>query len=374
MKWFIASLFTLSPTFLLAALDTGSGGLGACTEATFIQNTRSYECTSLTVNNSSVFNNVVTSGSAVIIKVQGTVTINGTLSLNGGNGTDATTNGGNPGAGGFKGGDSQTTGPGLDGLGSGGGKGGSRVFDGVSNSIGGGGGGAGHNSTSAATDGADGDLGGAPNVGSKGLKGSSYQSENQFESSFVGGSGGGAAGAGYNSSTNIRGATGGGGGGAIRIIAGGDITINGTIEANGGDGGTDGGTTGSGGAGSGGSIWLQTNGNITGNGTIKTLGGTGGVGLGSGDGGNGAKGRIRLDDSDGIVTTLTLDPTAQINDVDTINTTTNSANQEIYRSDITCSTMPVDLEKQTNFQFLIGLLLGMSLIILSKIKINKRDN
>lgn len=374
MKWFIASLFTLSPFLLHAALDTGTGGLGACTEATFAQNIRIYNCTSLVINSSSIFSNVTTSGDAVVIKVQNTVTINGTFSLNGANGTDLSSNGGNAGAGGFKGGDSQTTGPGLNGLGTGGGKGGLRVFDGVSNSIGGGGGGGGHNSSSLATDGIDGDLGGAVSVGSKGLKGASYQSENQFENSFVGGSGGGAGGAGFTNPTNVRGATGGGGGGAIRIIAGGDITINGTIEANGGNGGSDGGTIGSGGGGSGGSIWLQTNGNITGTGSLRTLGGGGGLGLGAGDGGKGAKGRIRLDDSDGIVTTLSLDPTAQINDVDTLITNSNSSNQEVYRSDITCSMMPVDLKRETNFQFLIGLLLGLSLIFLGKFTINKKYN
>lgn len=376
MKWFIASLFTLSPLMLYAALDTGTGGLGACTEAIFAQNTRVYNCASLTVNNSSVFNNVTTPGSSVIIKVQGTVTINGTFSLNGANGTELTTLGGNPGAGGSKGGDAQTNGPGFDGLGSGGGKGGLRVFDGSSNSIGGGGGGGGHNSISLATDGTDGDLGGATSPASKGLKGSSSQSESQFENSFVGGSGGGAGGAGFTNPTNVSGATGGGGGGALRIMAGGDITINGTLEAKGGNGGSDGGTIASGGGGSGGSIWLQTNGNITGSGTINTSGGTGGVGLGAGDGGNGAKGRIRLDDSDGIVTTLTTDPTAQINDIDVILTTSSSQNQEVYRSDITCSLLPIDLNKKDYYAFTLSLFMGLSFILFSKIHFRflKKDN
>lgn len=119
---------------------------------------------------------------------------------------------------------------------------------------------------------------------------------------FRGGFGGGPGG--YNSTTY---GTGGGGGGGIRIIAGGDIIINATgmIDARGGSGGSGGNVDGGGGgAGSGGAIWLQSLGNIINDGSLDTDGGTGGTitapGTGSA-GGNGSMGFIRLEDLDGVI-------------------------------------------------------------------------
>ncbi|MBL4658699.1 MAG: T9SS type A sorting domain-containing protein [Flavobacteriales bacterium] len=85
-------------------------------------------------------------------------------------------------------------------------------------------------------------------------------------------------------------AEGGAGGGAIKIIAAGIVTINGTIGANG-DVGFCMGLDYCSGGGSGGSIWLQAN-ELRGTGSITANGGNGGIGTFAGGGGGG--GRIAL--------------------------------------------------------------------------------
>ncbi|MHC4821031.1 MAG: Ig-like domain-containing protein, partial [Planctomycetota bacterium] len=109
---------------------------------------------------------------------------------------------------------------------------------------------------------------------------------------------------------------GGGGGGALQIVAFGDIDVTGTIRCNGGDGGnsaidvaeTDFGSGAGGGGGSGGTIWLQCRGAATlgSLSVIEAVGGTGGLGYAQStnvalQAGNGADGRIRVEDSDGVV-------------------------------------------------------------------------
>lgn len=87
------------------------------------------------------------------------------------------------------------------------------------------------------------------------------------------------------------GASGGLGGGAIRLTAIATLTVNGSIEANGGAGGN--GST-AGGGGSGGSIWLNAA-TFAGNGSLTANGGNGGDDLSvSESGGGGAGGRIAV--------------------------------------------------------------------------------
>ena len=78
------------------------------------------------------------------------------------------------------------------------------------------------------------------------------------------------------------------GGGALQVLAGGDLVVNGSILAHGGEGietcGTEGGGTG---GGSGGAVYLSAA-NIDLNGSVTVYGGAGGRGRSGGDGGAGA--------------------------------------------------------------------------------------
>ena len=99
---------------------------------------------------------------------------------------------------------------------------------------------------------------------------------------------------------------GGGGGGAVRITAGGDIivTSTGRISANGGDGGRGkDGVAGHGGGGSGGAVLLQAYGEITiePGAVVSAVGGSGSGDGSNTPGGDGGNGRIRFEDSDGVV-------------------------------------------------------------------------
>jgi hypothetical protein len=102
--------------------------------------------------------------------------------------------------------------------------------------------------------------------------------------------------------SDFGGGGGGGGGGAFWITAGGNITIAGTVSANGGDGGPGGaGTGGNGGGGSGGSILLQARGQLTVSpgAKVSAIGGKGASGDSPG-GGQGGNGRIRFEDVDAV--------------------------------------------------------------------------
>ncbi|MBW2172927.1 MAG: hypothetical protein JRF69_13365, partial [Deltaproteobacteria bacterium] len=86
-------------------------------------------------------------------------------------------------------------------------------------------------------------------------------------------------------------ATGGYGGGAVKLVASGTVTVDGTLSANGtGSGGS---RTYNGGAGSGGSIWIAS-GTVTGSGTISVKGATVNRYYGIRYAGGGAGGRIDL--------------------------------------------------------------------------------
>ncbi len=175
------------------------------------------------------------------------------------------------------------------------------------------------------------------------------------------------------------GGSGGGGGGAIRIMAGGDITINGSIWANGGNGG-DGGAgaqqySGGGGAGSGGAIFLESLGDVIVIGTIQANGGTGGAGAPTintavSDGGNGSVGRIRIDDQDGNWTGGgTVTPAAYQAVVDS-NSSSGIAHQ--IDSGISCGSIAFVDEKQNNiFTLLLGIISASFVMgFLRKLKFN----
>ncbi len=246
----------------------------------------------------------VTGTQPLIIYCTGVVTINGTLSANGGNGADGITyvSGGTGGigvAGGANGGDgsfSSPSGPlvGIDGNGPGGAN-----NHGAGWSGGGGGG--------------YGTIGGASG-GVGGFSGPVYGDANI--SALETGSGGGGGSGGYDC-----GAGGGGAGGGIIAIytgTGVNIGVSGMISANGGNGGSDGtGNCGGGGGGSGGSIILASP-SVTNNGVLSCTGGLGGGSAvpGSpyyGDGGTGGLGRIRIDYNGSIAGAGTSNPPANTN-------------------------------------------------------------
>ena len=68
------------------ALDTGTGADGACTEATLVSGTRTYNCATLTIGAGGNTAFQGQAGSVLVIKVQGAVTINGAFNVSGANG------------------------------------------------------------------------------------------------------------------------------------------------------------------------------------------------------------------------------------------------------------------------------------------------
>ncbi len=241
----------------------------------------------------------------LIMNVVGDVVIDGVLDLSADNGNDGTAGGGSdivlgglPGAGGSRGGnanDPEGTGPtrGEDGVHAsgttGGGQGGER-----STSSPGGGGGGGHVT-----------VGSADVAMTSGAGGMSY-GDDQLTTLF-GGSGGGAGGnsAGATPAEDDTGGSGGAGGGAILINARGIVRIAGRLKAEGGNGGMGGGAAGGGAGGSGGSIRVSASSiELAVDARILARGGQRGEpgpGVGGRPGGAGADGRIRFEDSDGLV-------------------------------------------------------------------------
>lgn len=286
---FLIALGISSLGFSQPCFDSGTGADGAyiATVNTTIAG-GTYHFTSFTINPGVTVN--VTGTVPLEIFCQGTMTINGTLSANGGNGSDGIISasagiGGIGVAGGGNGGDgsySASVGevPGMDGFNTGG--------VGTLGAGWSGGGGAGYATAGQASGGAIG-----------GFAGSAYGTADLM--TVTSGSGGGGGSGGYSC-----GAGGGGAGGGVIIIHSNSIDINagGIISSNGGNGGSDGGgNCGGGGAGSGGTIWIQTP-ILNNNGSISAIGGIGGASTvgGSpyfGTGANGAVGRVRID---GIIT------------------------------------------------------------------------
>jgi len=365
---FILFLFSVSPFAL--AIDVGDGSDGACTQATFVAGKRTYQCSTLTISGPvNIFK--AQSGSALLIKVQSTVSITaaGSIDVSGGagsNGSNASAvSGGLGGPGAGNGGNSQflvpprgignTSGDGLSGTGSGAGTGGLFVDDDVAQtgSTGGGGGG-GSLLTKNVTEPTDGDTPtNSPALNTKGANGNNpLTSEAQFDSTFIGGAGGGAGGGGSQVGTRatLSGGSGGGGGGAIRIVSGGNIIIDGNITANGGAGGGDGTTDiAGGGGGAGGIIWIQAAGTLTVTSTLSAIGGVQGTTLlGAGDGGAGGNGGIRLDSGGALDTTLATTNPPHYHTTFSPTSATSPMTTRQYSSSISCAKVSLEND-QKNF-------------------------
>lgn len=352
MRLFFFPLLLLSfPVF--AQLDVGNGTT-PCTEANLPTAGGTIECSSLTISNPVLNTTFGAISSPIIVKVTGTVSITNTVNISGRNGTTLN-------VGTF----SQVMGgQGGPGAGDGGGEDGfNSLFPGLTNdatqttpdpsagrggasvagsaTCGDGGGGAGFKTV--------GSIGTSCGGNGTGAAGGTVTSSSIFSGTLRGGVGGGAGGDSIAASFG----GGGGGGGAIKIIAGGDITIVGSITANGGNGGAGGPNGGGGGAGSGGVIWLQSLGNINISGSLSVAGGTGGTATAGGPGGNGGAGFIRLDDADGVITGGGVFPDAEITNV------VSSSNTSALKSDITCGTIkPNDKNNSALFQIIAGFMLA----------------
>lgn len=395
----VLALFLLSHS--VHAIDVGDGSDGVCnvtggadTQITAAR--KSYQCSTLNLDaNLDDFNGsqAGAGGSALVIKVQGNVTLatGVTIDLSGANGIAGDSiagvkAGGGGGAGGYSGGNSPTPGAGADGLnGSGPGAGAKGLFvaETVVFSYGGGGGG-GSYKTQGLNNAFDGeDIGGAGVVfGTAGSQGALYGNESSFDSSFVGGSGGASGGGGQQDGAPdvfISGSTGGGGGGAIRIIAGGDITIDGSIISRGGNGGGIAATSlaGSGGAGSGGAIWLQAAGVLTvsATGTVTALGGTEGTNDGGYAGGSGGDGRIRLDDADGVINVVgggTVSPAAYSTSFTPTPIASGTSAVRQYVSDVSCASVALD-DHNKSYNNLINLILGFAIVALAQFLLSKKS-
>ena len=231
----------------------------------------------------------------VYILASGDVTIVGTISVNGTDGNTMYPGKGGPG--GFDGGLGGTANvDGGKGLGPGGGNPGS-----TSNTVNycagsGGGGGFGSSGSNGS---------GVGSFSSGGAGGGTYGNLRILP--MIGGSGGGGGGGSNASGYTSTGGSGGGGGGAILIASSGIITVNGSITANGGKGGSSGTYASSGGGGSGGAIKLTAV-TIAGNGAISASGGAGGTVVNCYTGGTGGNGRIRIEANDATALTAATTP------------------------------------------------------------------
>lgn len=353
----LSLLLALLSINAFAQIDTGTGSNGACTHLTpALLAGGTLNCTTLTISATPNFN---VGADALIIKVQGAVTISGALDLSGEAGINVRSDlvpelggAGGPGAGDGGGTDAAGTFESGEDLSIASGDGADQ-FD---IDCGDGGGGAGF---------AVAGTGGTACPAGPGTPGNAGQivpaSEFSFSGIFRGGFGGGA---GADGGDSVLG-PGGGGGGAIHIIAGGDVTITGSIIANGGDGGTgdedivtpirvDGG---GGGAGSGGVIWIQSLGQIVHAGNMEANGGTGGSAPEGGTGGNGGYGFIQLEDLDGIITGGGTLPGYEI-----VTTVPASIGAPRLSSDISCGMIKPAGEEDHSpfFQMIMGFLLVIS--------------
>jgi hypothetical protein len=346
---FFSLLFSTS---LFAQIDTGNGSSGACTRTT-IANGGVFNCTTLDISGAAfAFNN---GAAAAVIKVQGNVTINTSVSLEGQPGSpdiaiSATVPGGIGGPGATAGGGVSlfTTEDGIDH---------NPLTDafgrkGVPGSCGGGGGGGSFAIL--------GDPGTSCGPSAGGVAG--VFSFTDIPSPVLGGLGGGAGADGF---AGFFG-TGGGGGGAMVIMAGGDIIINGSISARGGDGGTSapnaGQGGGGGGGGSGGMIVIKSSGQITNNAAINADGGNGGIAGQGGNGGNGGYGFVILEDADGII-----DGIGTIPGYGETGTSISQRQSSKVTSDISCGMIkPKQDSDAALMQIVLGFMLAFGFGFLSK--------
>lgn len=387
---FILALFLLSQSAF--AIDVGDGSDGPCnitgggpTQITSAR--RTYQCTTLNIdanlNDFSGSSVPGSNGNPVVIKVQGNVTVafGVTIDLSGQAGDKgnlgAVVNGGRAGAGGGAGGNSTAT-IGNNGNGSRPGSGGNFAprSGGVgASAYGGGGGGGSYQTTGTAP--VDGEDNGTPI--SAGVNGLTFGPESAFDSSFSGGSGGAAGGSGVDNTAQLwYGSSGGGAGGALRIIAGGNIVVDGNIFSDGGAGGGDGTVTssGGGGGGSGGAIWLQAGGNLTisATATLHTNGGAGGTNDGfNGAGGAGGIGRIRLDDGNGSITNLgSVSPAPYTTTFIPSPLVTGTDAMRSYTSTVSCASVALN-DHEKPFNNLVNLVLGIAVVALAHFVASRRS-
>lgn len=268
----------------------------------------------------------------VLLLATGTVTIGGTLDVNGGNslatGTGAIGDlgaGGKGGPGGFdggRGGQAAAERTGAQGMGPGGGMGGA-VTSACSSQPQGGGGGSfgGKGSGSQCVTSPWGCGGNGSATSCTGLTGATYGSASVLP--LVGGSGGGGGAGSSAVTTGYPGTGGGGGGGALLIAASGGVTLSGVISARGGTpgksndcSGTNTVTGGAGGGGSGGAVRVLAP-SFTGNGKIDVAGGIGTDVCGDSwtDGGSGGLGRVSIETATGGTLRLTGLPSLAISTI-----------------------------------------------------------
>lgn len=343
----------------LAQFDPGTGALGPCTAATFT-NGGTYNCSTLTLSATPAF---VLNSTPIIIKVTGTVTIDGTVDLRGQPGAPLTFTGlaqqggdGGPGNAGDGGGDDgggthESGSDASNASGAGAGPGNATCGDG--------GGGAGF--AFAGDPGTD-CPGGTNNAGAGGttVPAIEFSLDGILRGGFGGGAGAFASGD-YGS--------GGGGGGFIKIMAAGNITITGTgnLLADGGDGGAAGPDGGGGGGGSGGVIWLQTSSNIIIDGVVSADGGLGGAAaLGGGLGGAGGFGIIRLEDSDGVITGLGAGALPAYTDQIDLALAVGSPS---LNSDISCGM--IKPAEENDFSHSLQMIMGFLLVMTASFFINR---
>lgn len=296
------------------ALDTGTGADGVCNFNGGAETGTLFNCTELNVAPLSV--TTFTGTSNIIIKVQGDVNIQGEL--------DVSSTGILGRAGGFAGGNGGATANGdsgdypssfINARGNGGQGSGISPADECS---GGSASGGRHSSIDIPGNGDN-----ATNIGpllcnNPAVGGAaptqSYGSATSLHQNIFGGSGGGGGGAGYNGVGSVQGGFGGAGGGVLKIISGGDVTLNGaTLKANGAPGNpgtaiSAGIASGAGGGGAGGAILISALGNlqIISASTLEALGGAGGTNPNGVNGSAGGRGIIRLEDDSGQIDTAQL--------------------------------------------------------------------
>ena len=277
-----------------ATFDTDAGTLDGAAVDGWVPGSTTWFVAGFTVSAGATL--TVTGANPFLVNASGDVTIDGAVDVSGAVGEDGTGCnavggvGGAGGPGGFAGGAGGGLGvgggmPTLDGApGAGPGAGGAGTGDNN------GGGGAGH-----IADGTPGEASSSSTSGMPGAAGLFYFTPTTFQ----GGSGGGGGSVdddgpvGMWDSGDDGGGGGGGGGGAVWFDATGAITVTGTIDASGGDGGDDGCGAAGGGGGSGGWIRLYSGMGLptTLGATLDVSGGVGGPGSNA-DGGAGAGGRL----------------------------------------------------------------------------------
>jgi len=360
-------LLLFSP-LTFAQLNPGSGAIPLCNENTFQNDpptdpgTYTYDCVDVVITNtltSPLTNNVF--NLPLTIRATGSVSIDGSILLQGTDGNGDSSGGPGGGAGGvffFSGAPGEPTFPGPP-FPEPPPQGGENPSQSASCSIGEaeGSGGGGGSLLTLGDNGKDGIyFTGDGTVELGGLGGGTLYSLD-LNSFISAGAGGGSGEAGCSTGTPVDASNGGGGGGGMRIISAGDITITGTINVSGGNGGSSTTLGGGGGGGSGGIIVLQSLSKINLNSTLLALGGQGGTNSTPGDGGNGgngAPGYIYLEDVDGIKTyTGSFTPPSP------------TSSKQSLNSDISCGTIAKAEESHSTSLMLMAM--GFLLVLGTKI-------